>query len=106
MSPRQAKTVAQPIRSPASMPLDPATWEDVVTALELSPQQARIVELILCGAGDKQVSRQLGLSVDTVRTYLKRIGARLGVSGRVELVVRVFATALEITKRNGCHRER
>lgn len=82
------------------------TWSEVVRVLELSPQQARIVELILGGACDKQIGQRLSLSVDTVRTYLKRIDERLSVKGRVELVVRVFVTALEITERSGCHRNR
>lgn len=84
-------------------PIDAATWSEVVAALQFSPQQARIVELILCGACDKQIAQCLSLSVDTVRTYLKRIDVRLGVSGRVELVVRVFTTALEIVERKRCH---
>ncbi len=87
-------------------PIDSATWKETIATLALSPQQARIVELIICGDGDKQIAPRLGLSVDTVRTYLKRINARLGVHGRVELVVKVFATAIEITKRNECHRKR
>lgn len=81
------------------VPLDAATWASVIKVLGFSPQQAKIVELILCGTCDKQIAHRLSLSVDTVRTYLKRIDARLGVSGRVELVVRVFVTALEITQR-------
>lgn len=73
--------------------------------LELSPQQRRIVQLLICGYCDKQIAGELGLSIDTVRTYLKRINSRLGVHGRVELVVRVFATALELTSRR-CHQKR
>lgn len=71
-------------------PFGRAEWRWVVEALELSPQQARIVELIVRGAGDKQIAAALGLSKYTVRTYLSRIFARLGVRDRVELVVHVF----------------
>ena len=88
---------------PQPFPIDSTIWSEVVTILGLSPQQARIVELLLSGTCDKQIAQRLGLGVDTVRTYLKRIDARLRVSGRVGLVVRVFVTALEITERNGCH---
>ncbi len=84
---------------PVMVPMNPVTWAEVVSTLGFSPQQARIVELILCGACDKQIADRLSLSVDTVRTYLKRIDWRLGVRGRVELVVRVFVTALNITER-------
>lgn len=89
-----------------TLPMDPAIWSEVVAILGFSPQQARIVELVLSATSDKQIAQRLCLSVDTVRTYLKRIYARFRVSGRVELVVRVFVTALEITERNACHRQR
>lgn len=94
----------QPAPDQASIPLEPGIWLEVVRVLNLSSQQAKIVELILCGACDKQIARRLSLSVATVRTYLKRIDERLGVGGRVELVVRVFVTALEITQRS-CQRK-
>ena len=86
--------------------MDCATWSKVVTVLRFSPQQARIVELIVSGASDKRIAESLGLSVDTVRTYLKRIDARLNVRGRLELVVRVFTAALEIVVDEECHHQR
>lgn len=86
------------------MPLDAPTWVAVVAALELSPQQARIVELLLCGRRDKQIAQAMSLSVPTVRTYLGRIFLRLGVQDRVELILRVFATAHALQTR--CHQNR
>lgn len=89
----------RPTRGRSFVPLEPPIWLEVIEVLGFSPRQARIVELILAGACDKQIAQRLSLSVDTVRTYLKRINTRLGTSGRVELVVRVFSTALEIIER-------
>jgi DNA-binding NarL/FixJ family response regulator len=66
-------------------------YRELVEPLGLPPQQARIVELILEGRKDKQIAREMGLSFSTVRTYLQRVFARLEVTDRVELVVRVFA---------------
>jgi len=68
----------------------------VVETLQLAPQQARIVELILRGLRDKQIAAELGLGVPTVRTYLKRVFVRVGVQDRVELVLRVFAVAWDL----------
>lgn len=76
-------------------PLDDALWREVADALALSPQQARIVELILQGKQDKDIAADLKLSVPTVRTYLKRVFDRVGVGDRIQLVLRVFALALE-----------
>jgi DNA-binding NarL/FixJ family response regulator len=75
------------------LPLEPTALARAARALELSPQQARIVELLLRGLRDKQIAKEMGLGVPTVRTYLGRIFLRVGVQDRVELILRVFAVA-------------
>jgi DNA-binding NarL/FixJ family response regulator len=80
-------TTAQPL------PMADATWRRVAKELDLSPQQLRIVELLLRAQRDKAIATTLGLSVPTVRTYLGRIFDRVGVADRMELVLRVFALA-------------
>ena len=66
--------------------------------LALSPQQRRIVELLLLGYQDKQIAKELTISVPTVRTYLKRIFDRVGVADRVGLLLHLFAMAVERSK--------
>lgn len=82
--------------------LDADTWARVVAALRFSPQQARIVGLIVRGLQDKQIASELGLAYATVRTYLDRISVRLGVDSRVALVVRVFEAAQRVRDDHGC----
>jgi len=77
--------------SPTPM-LTARQWTHAVDVLHFTPQQARIVGLILQGKRDKQIAGQLRLSESTVRTHLRYIFARLSVSDRVELVLRVWAT--------------
>jgi len=84
-------------RSDTPAPARRRHWAAVVERLGLSPQQARIVEVILSGSATSRSRQKLGLAVPTVRTYLGRIFQRLGVEDRVELVVRVFVTARELT---------
>lgn len=90
--------VAKPLhaeadRAACSLPMDDATWRDVQQRLALAPQQTRIVELILYGKADKEIAAELGLSVPTVRTYLRRAYHRLGASDKLTLVLRVFEAA-------------
>jgi DNA-binding NarL/FixJ family response regulator len=73
------------------LPLPPEKWRQLVERLQLPRQQIRIVELILRNCCDKQIAAELGLKVPTVRTYLQRTYVRLGVSDRVELILRLFA---------------
>jgi len=80
------------------LPMDEATWEIIIDQLGLSPQQTRIVELILRGQQDKHIAAELNLSASTVRTYLTRIFIRTDVTDRVGLVLRVFAMAQEIIR--------
>jgi DNA-binding NarL/FixJ family response regulator len=81
--------------------LELAEWNAVVRELRLSPQQARIAALLLYGMMDKQIAISLKLSVSTVRMYLTRMFARLGVANRMELAIKIFT----LTRRLGlrCH---
>lgn len=54
----------------------------------LSERERDVVQAIVDGLGDKQVAARLDLSVETVRTYVKRIYRKLQVSSRTELVSR------------------
>ncbi len=84
-----------------SLPFEPREWAEIVRILELAPQQARIVELLLMGMADKQVAAELGLALPTVRTYLGRIFVRVGASDRVGLILAVFAVSRTLPS-NGC----
>jgi DNA-binding NarL/FixJ family response regulator len=76
-----------------------------ITAMELSAQQARIVELILLDHGDKQIAREMGLRAPTVRTYLSRIFQRTGCTDRVGLVLKVFLVAGQLREKTECHQK-
>jgi DNA-binding NarL/FixJ family response regulator len=80
------------------LPCGRQLWHDIAEELALSPQQRRLVELLLLGYQDKQIAQAMNLSVPTVRTYLKRIFDRVGVTDRVGLLLHLFAMAVERTK--------
>jgi DNA-binding NarL/FixJ family response regulator len=77
-------------------PLEPEVWRRVVGTLGLSPQQARLVELLLCGLRDKDIAARMGVGVPTIRTYFERIFRRVGVTDRVQLIIRVFQVAMAV----------
>ena len=52
----------------------------------LSKREADVVQELVSGSTDKQIANQLGISVETVRAYLKSIRAKLGVSTRTAIV--------------------
>jgi DNA-binding CsgD family transcriptional regulator len=53
-----------------------------------TPRQAEIVALIASGLEDKEIARQLGVSVATVRTHLQRLYRQIGVPNRSVAAVR------------------
>ena len=93
MSGSRANADAKPARSLPLPLLTDSEWKHVVHVLKFSPQQVRIVELILQGKKHKQIAMELVLSESTVQTYLGRIFHRLGVGDRTELILHIFAAS-------------
>mgnify|MGYP001051782046 CR=1 FL=1 len=73
-------------------------WAELREELSLSPRQADVVEQLLMGHSDKQIARELQMSVPTVRTHLCRLFSRFDVEDRCELILHVYACF-----REGCH---
>jgi DNA-binding CsgD family transcriptional regulator len=67
-------------------------WEHTQQELGLSPRQAQIIHLMLQGKGDKQVAQELGISVATVRTHMRRLFDKFDLSDRLELTLLVLAS--------------
>jgi DNA-binding NarL/FixJ family response regulator len=81
---RRAKTGRRPLR------LSAGDWQRAVAELGFSPQQAKVVGLLLEGKQDKQIAAAMKLRVSTLRTYFSRIFERTGATDRVGLVLQVF----------------
>ena len=79
-------------------------WTELQRNLGLSRRQSQIVEQLLCGRSDKQIARELEVSVPTVRTHLGRLFMRFQVADRCELIVRMFAYFRERCRHCACPR--
>lgn len=67
--------------------------------VELTPREREIVSLISEGLRNEEVGRRLGITEKTVRNHLTTIFQKLGVSGRLELVVFAFEHGLASPRR-------
>ncbi len=56
----------------------------------LAPRQSQLLAHLARGRAPKQIARDLGLSVETVRTYLRDLYRKMDVSGRDELIAQVL----------------
>ncbi len=52
----------------------------------LSKQEVRVLECSIAGLSDKGIAEELGLSLDTIRTYWQRIRAKAGGGARAEVI--------------------
>jgi DNA-binding NarL/FixJ family response regulator len=85
-----AAVAAVPERdAPEGAALESAMLESAVpaAAAPLTPRQLDIIQLVGQGLGNKEIARQLGVGVATVRTHLARIYEKLRTESRVELAL-------------------
>jgi len=80
MSPSIARKVVESFQVPPSQP-EPG-------GARLSPREEEILGLLASGALYKEIAGSLGISLDTVRTHLRRIYEKLHVHTRTEAVVK------------------
>jgi DNA-binding NarL/FixJ family response regulator len=102
---RPTKAITGPLETFPPLPLEAAHWRAIVQALQLSAQQARIVELVLRGMCDKQIAAAMGISEPTIRTYLQRISARTRTHGRMELALCVLGISHQVDREEGRHQK-
>jgi len=75
--------LVDPIGNPQSGSLD---LNKIKGLFRLSKRESEVVQELVFGGTDKQIAKQLGISVETVRAYLKSVRAKLGVSTRTAIV--------------------
>lgn len=78
-------------------------WSELVNELSLSPRNAEVVEHLFLGQSDKQIAREMHISVPTIRTYLSRLFSKFDVQDRCELMLYVLHQFRESRRKYGCH---
>jgi DNA-binding CsgD family transcriptional regulator len=76
-------------RQAAAPPTVPIDWP-------LTPQERQITLLLIQGKTNRAISETLFISENTVLTHLRHIYAKLGVSGRTQLLARIFHESADI----------
>ena len=75
--------LVEPIGDPQAGGIDLHKVKDL---FRLSKREGDVVEELVSGSTDKEIAQRLGISVETVRAYLKSVRAKLGVSTRTAIV--------------------
>jgi DNA-binding CsgD family transcriptional regulator len=66
-------------------------WRSIAYAVGLSQRELEVLQCVVADQHEQEIGVTLKLSRHTIRTYLKRIRAKLGTGSRVRLVEIVFA---------------
>ncbi len=85
MSSMVARRIVRSFEQPVPVRMTPQPPEEKV---ELAPREREVLDLLAAGAMYKEVARQLGVSRNTVITYIRRIYRKLHVHSRHHAVER------------------
>jgi DNA-binding NarL/FixJ family response regulator len=69
----------------------PAAGRHVFADVVLSERELQVARLVARGLSNQQIAGELLLSLETVRTYLRRMFAKLGIDDRTHLALAVLA---------------
>lgn len=58
----------------------------------LTPREAAMVQLVAAGLSNKQLCRELDISLPTVKSHLLNVFRKMEISNRTELAARVLAS--------------
>jgi DNA-binding CsgD family transcriptional regulator len=71
-----------------------AAWKSLSESLQLSRRELEIIQFVFADEKDGNIAGSLGISRHTVDTYVRRLYAKLEVSSRPQLILRVVAAYL------------
>jgi DNA-binding NarL/FixJ family response regulator len=72
-------------------------WIEIAHSLTLSPRELQIVRGVFDDRTEYAIAADLGMSPHTVHTHIERLHQKLGVTDRVEVVVRVMQEFIALT---------
>jgi DNA-binding CsgD family transcriptional regulator len=78
-----------------------AEWLALARTLRLSDRELEILKFIFDDRSEREIAHRLCLSQHTIHTYLARLYAKLGVTGRSSAIVRTCTIFIEMTRQRG-----
>ena len=81
--------------------IEPDHWREVLDLLGLSPQQAKILDLLLRGECDRDIAPTVGIRQSTLCADIASILARTRSNNRTELAMQVQSLAQQMKPNKG-----
>jgi DNA-binding NarL/FixJ family response regulator len=95
------KPEIHPVESLPLLSSEPDHWRALLNVIELSPQQAKILDLLLRGMDDNEIAPIVGIPQSTLRSHIAHIFARTGSNDRTELATHVLALSHQLKPDEG-----
>jgi len=70
--------------------LDESSYEDILSRVGITSREKEILFLLLKGAGNNEIARDLYISTNTVKTHIRNIFQKLDVKSRFELAMKLL----------------
>jgi DNA-binding CsgD family transcriptional regulator len=77
--------------------LSEQAWIEIARSLVLSPRELEIVRGVFDDRTEFALAADLGISPHTVHTHIERLHQKLGVTDRVEVVMRIMQEFIALT---------
>jgi DNA-binding CsgD family transcriptional regulator len=77
------------LQNPGSAMFGEQAWAEISRGLNLSGRELQIVRGIFDDRIEIAIAADIGISPHTVRTHLRRLHRKLGVTNRVQLILRI-----------------
>lgn len=95
VDPRLAQVMQNMIESlPSERPVERTLLRQSKThpgpSTSLTDRETEVLNLVVCGMSNKQMAEQMFLSEDTVKTHLRHVFEKLGVSDRTQAAVKAL----------------
>jgi DNA-binding NarL/FixJ family response regulator len=90
------KPVAAREASLPPLPVAADHWQAMIDAMKLSPQQAKVAELMVRGAQLKEIASILGIKACSVRNQQERMYAKLGIRCGKELFAHILGVSYQV----------
>ena len=76
--------------------LSDGQWHAIADVLGLCCREFEIVQFIFQSKSEAEIATELGISIHTVHTYIRRLYQKLGIGDHCQLIIRVFAVYISL----------
>lgn len=87
-----------PFSWPSRCPLSPKDWSYLHRKYHLSPRELQSAICICSGCNNRELAKNLGITVNTAKVYVREVYRRTGVNNKVLLLLKFLSDVSALDK--------